>query len=297
MAEYKSAYTGAQIDAGIARANTALQEHQSLKTINNINITGEGNINTKDSYSINLLQSEENIYLTQADIDYIYNNKPEQLIIHINMGDSEIMQMLTLTGKIDIENSYPGYMIYDTYNELSNKNTLIKIPKTANESVGITDVEYQEKLVSGENIKTINNQSLLGDGNIDIQGGGGTSDYTELTNKPKINNVELSGDKTLDNLGIQTELVSGTNIKTINNQSILGSGNITIQGGTGIADGINVKDVDYGNADLESTLKLDDGEDIISPNNKLLISLHYPCNKLSKQAERWISNYNIAFIK
>lgn len=29
----------------------------------------------------------------------------------------------------------------------------------------------------------------------------------------------------------QDTLVSGTNIKTINNQSILGSGNITIQGG------------------------------------------------------------------
>lgn len=33
---------------------------------------------------------------------------------------------------------------------------------------------FQEKLVSGENIKTINNQSLLGTGNITIQGGGGS---------------------------------------------------------------------------------------------------------------------------
>ena len=33
--------------------------------------------------------------------------------------------------------------------------------------------------------------------------------------------------------GLQETLVSGTNIKTINNQSILGSGNITIQGGSG----------------------------------------------------------------
>jgi len=33
---------------------------------------------------------------------------------------------------------------------------------------------YQETLVSGTNIKTINNQSLLGSGNITIQGGGGT---------------------------------------------------------------------------------------------------------------------------
>lgn len=33
--------------------------------------------------------------------------------------------------------------------------------------------------------------------------------------------------------GLQETLVSGTNIKTINNESILGSGNITIQGGSG----------------------------------------------------------------
>lgn len=33
--------------------------------------------------------------------------------------------------------------------------------------------------------------------------GGGVSDYVELTNKPKINNVELTGSKTLDELNIQ----------------------------------------------------------------------------------------------
>ena len=33
---------------------------------------------------------------------------------------------------------------------------------------------YQPTLVSGENIKTINNQSILGEGNITIEGGGGT---------------------------------------------------------------------------------------------------------------------------
>ena len=40
----------------------------------------------------------------------------------------------------------------------------------------------QDTLVSGTNIKTINNQSLLGSGNIDIQGGGGGGDnVVELT--------------------------------------------------------------------------------------------------------------------
>lgn len=132
-------------------------------------------------------------------------------------------------------------------------------------------------------------------------GGSGTGNYTDLTNKPTINNVELNGNKTSSDLGLQPagnyvtntdyatssvggvlkvsngdygmvvdegvlkgavrtvtqyenmsskgmickgtlenvltdkdyqeELVSGTNIKTINNVSILGSGNIDIEGG------------------------------------------------------------------
>lgn len=60
-------------------------------------------------------------------------------------------------------------------------------------------------------------------------GGGDTVNYTtQVTNKPKVNNVTLSGNKTSSDLGLQDALVSGTNIKTINNNSLLGSGDITI---------------------------------------------------------------------
>ena len=61
----------------------------------------------------------------------------------------------------------------------------------------------QDKLVSGTNIKTINNESILGEGNINIQGGsGGTTDYDQLENRPQINNVTLTGNKSLSDLGI-----------------------------------------------------------------------------------------------
>lgn len=60
----------------------------------------------------------------------------------------------------------------------------------------------QEALVSGTNIKTINNNSILGEGNLTISSGGGTSDYSDLTNKPQINSVTLSGNKSLSDLGI-----------------------------------------------------------------------------------------------
>lgn len=175
----------------------------------------------------------------------------------------------------------------------------------------------QDILVSGQNIKTINGQSVLGSGNIDIQGGTSNWDdiqgkpefaevatsgsYNDLTNKPEIpsdyienitdSDTEFSIDTAFNyksgkkyslsfsktggfdviiggvgdtqrniNLSIDTDiiatkgdlanyqpvgdyatktelaskqdtLVSGTNIKTVNGQSLLGEGNIEIQGG------------------------------------------------------------------
>ena len=121
----------------------------------------------------------------------------------------------------------------------------------------------QNLLVSGTNIKTINNESILGSGNINIQGGGG--DVTD---------VEVNGVSVVDQDGVaevtvptktsdlandsgfitssalsgyatesyvqdyhdstkQDVLVSGTNIKTINGTSILGSGDITAVGPQG----------------------------------------------------------------
>ena len=107
-------------------------------------------------------------------------------------------------------------------------------------------------MVSGTNIKTINNVSLLGSGNIEVQSaseihiGDDAPTGQEIiwidTDEPDITLADLADDSTHRLVtdtekstwnGKQDELVSGTNIKTINNQSLLGSGNITIQGGGG----------------------------------------------------------------
>lgn len=60
----------------------------------------------------------------------------------------------------------------------------------------------QDSLISGTNIKTINDQSLLGSGNITIQSSQGVSSYNDLTDKPSINGNILSGNKTSANLGL-----------------------------------------------------------------------------------------------
>ena len=125
----------------------------------------------------------------------------------------------------------------------------------------------QDTLVSGTNIKTINNESILGSGNIDIQGGGSsytagdgidiTNDVISVTGKvdtttyntytaatdtalaskadtaTTYTKTEVDNAITAATSTKQDTLVSGTNIKTINNESILGSGNIDIQGGGG----------------------------------------------------------------
>ena len=156
----------------------------------------------------------------------------------------------------------------------------------------------QDKLVSGTNIKTINNQSILGSGNISIESGTSitvdsalsTTSENPVQNKVITNTLQTKANASdiptkvsqlendskfatqeavvqglatkadkdsltslesdITNLqttvgnqdksiianaqaiqGKQDKLVSGTNIKTINNQSILGSGNISIEGG------------------------------------------------------------------
>ena len=53
---------------------------------------------------------------------------------------------------------------------------------------------------AGDNINLDQEGSTL---TINSTASGGTSDYTDLTNKPKINNVELNGNKSLNDLGIQ----------------------------------------------------------------------------------------------
>ena len=103
----------------------------------------------------------------------------------------------------------------------------------------VTDSELSEvldtkqaTLVSGENIKTINGNSILGEGNIeiDVDLDSKQDKLVSGTNIKTINNTSLLG---YGNIAVQPSLVSGTNIKTINGNSILGSGDIIIEGGNG----------------------------------------------------------------
>lgn len=125
-----------------------------------------------------------------------------------------------------------GYVIDSDYTHTDNNFTDADKAKLD----GIDMATKQDVLQSGINIMTINGNSILGSGNMEIQTGGGTSDYTQLSNLPSINGTTLTGNVNLatpEQLNSkQDTLVSGTNIATINGNNLLEGGNINIEGGT-----------------------------------------------------------------
>lgn len=90
----------------------------------------------------------------------------------------------------------------------------------------------QDTLVSGENIKTVNGQSILGRGNMQVSAE--SIDWSNVQNKPDTLNgygITDAYNKNETDTALsakQNTLVSGSSIKTINGNSVLGSGNIEI---------------------------------------------------------------------
>ena len=73
----------------------------------------------------------------------------------------------------DVETSQ-GYIVYSHVGKVGNETKIKNINLTlATGGWVLTEKTFQDKLVSGTNIKTINNQSILGSGNIAIEGGSG----------------------------------------------------------------------------------------------------------------------------
>ena len=216
MANYKSSYTGAEIDAGIAKANTALQEHQDISGKVD-KVEGKG-LSTND-----------------------YTTAEKEKLAGIDMSTKQDV--------IDSSHKLSADLVED--------GSTNKVVTSTEKS---TWSGKQDALVSGTNIKTINNESILGSGNITIQGGGGSSTdvqingtsitssgtaniitegtynaspnsfYTKIRQTSKYfstNKIATISDLP-DITGKQDTLVSGTNIKTLNETSLLGSGDISI---------------------------------------------------------------------
>ena len=212
------------------------------------NNTIAGNTN----YYINLNNSGENDYYTKEEID-------------------EKLDEIVAGGEIDLSNYYKKSEVDNLLLAKADKSELST---------------KQDTLISGTNIKTINNQTILGSGNIEIQASTDLSDYytkeecnstfattSQVENKvDKVEGKSLIDDSEIARLATvtnyddtaineqiatlnsskldvstyttdkanfatktelnekQNALISGENIKTINGNSLLGSGDITITG-------------------------------------------------------------------
>lgn len=249
------------LDKEMATKQDTLVSGTNIKTINNESLLGEGNIEIESGSNIPFLFINSTTHLS-GDFAAVKNaiaNKTPFELYYVNIlgyGDIAVPEVCFVSGE-NIQATF--HFESTTANHTVVQTTITPTGVSADTSYH----SYQEQLVSGTNIKTINGESILGEGNLEISGSGGTTDYTQLTNKPQINSVELSGNKSLEDLGIPTKtseltndsgfltsipdeyvtetelnaglgnkqdtLVSGTNIKTVNGESLLGSGNIDIE--------------------------------------------------------------------
>lgn len=249
------------LDKEMANKQDLLVSGTNIKTINSQSLLGKGNIEIESGSDIPFLFINSLTHLSgdfAAVKNAIANKRPFELY-YVNIlgyGDIAAPEVCFVSGE-NIQATFHFESI------TANHTVALTTITPTGVSVDTSYHSYQEQLVSGTNIKTINGESILGEGNLEISGSGGTTDYTQLTNKPQINSVELSGNKSLEDLGIPTKtseltndsgfltsipdeyvtetelnaglgnkqdtLVSGTNIKTVNGESLLGSGNIDIE--------------------------------------------------------------------
>ena len=128
-------------------------------------------------------------------------------------------------------------------NELINNSQFVVDGRYVHTDNNFND-EFKNKLAHLANITEIGDNLTLTNGRLDATGGGGSTDVqingtsitfddvanirTQSAYDASTNKIATASDVSTAVSGKQDTLVSGVNIKTVNNESILGSGNITI---------------------------------------------------------------------
>lgn len=137
---------------------------ESIRTINNLSLLGEGNINVGDVPSITV---EHEQIPNETDFNRVAEAAANNRAVLIRIKTTE----MTLTSnywQYASSESQRIFIAYATYLSETNNITL-KAHIIENQPVMVEtyDKELQEELVSGTNIKTINGTAILGSGNID----------------------------------------------------------------------------------------------------------------------------------
>ena len=169
----------------------------------------------------------------------------------VNDKLDEMDEALTEVDNLDIDATKSGSVSTVT---ITNKEGITKSVEIVDGAKGEKGEKGLDAKINGVNTLTIEagtNISLDQEGNIlTINSTGGTFSYTDLTNKPKINNVELVGNKSLNDLGIQpvgnyaleSEIPDVSNFitKDVNNLT-----NYTLKTNTGSLIDLEINDTTY----------------------------------------------------
>ena len=163
---------------------------------------------------------------TQSDntaVDYI-KNKPD---LSVYAESANLATVATSGSYTDLSNK-PDLTVYATKADMDIKEEVISTALNLLETTKTDSADLATVATSGS-YNDLSNKPTIPDvsGKADKVSGATNGDFAALDSN---GNLTDSGSKASD---FQATLVSGTNIKTINNESILGSGNITIQGGGG----------------------------------------------------------------
>lgn len=220
-----------------------------FKTINGNEITGEGDIKIDvdlDGYATEQWVDDKG-YLKEI---------PEEYVTDIELANKNYVDTSYLNTELEgyakqsyvddaIANVGNGNIVELTQEEYNNTtpepDTLyvisdapaVEIPDTSNfvdketltyeiDAINNSLSQKQDTLVSGQNIKTINNQSIVGSGNITIEGGSGN--IVELT-QSEYNAIIPDS----DTLYLISDSSINTTLKTINGESIIGEGDIKVE--------------------------------------------------------------------
>lgn len=230
-------YTGVRWEV-LGKQNFDLSQYVTIQQLNNM-LASYYTSSAIDALLQGYVVKVTGMGLSQNDFTNILKAKLESLE---NYDDTQVRALITsLTNRLDTLVDGDVTQAIDTFNEiiafldgLDDTQSLAQIISSiqtqiagkADAATTYTKTEADTKFATNE---TVNGAAFLGG----ESGSSTTADFDPQTdtvwNIPQVLGSAAKA-QARANIGAQEQLVSGTNVKTVNNESILGQGNITIQG-------------------------------------------------------------------
>lgn len=179
MSKYHLKHQGPQIDALLDKADTALQEHQDISHLASFADLQAGLVDKVDKVDGKSLSTEDFTTALKQKLEGLQNYDDTAINEAINKLEG-ILNTIVGGNASDAIESFNEIIAF--LNGIKDSRDLDSIIASIEQQIATK----QDNLVSGETIKTINGQSILGKGNITIQGSGGggevPADVMEIIN-------------------------------------------------------------------------------------------------------------------